>query len=74
MFFPYQSNSHYISDYEFICIVVNDKIRIVPLNILSIVFDLYAIIMTHLIYACFTCLSVYTAHILMLHMFETCEA
>ena len=38
MFFPYQANSRYKSDYECICIVVNDKIHSVPLNILSSVY------------------------------------
>ena len=35
MFLPYYSNSCYESDYECICIVINGKIRSVPLNILS---------------------------------------
>ena len=34
-FLPYYSNSCYESDYECICIVINGKIRNVPLNILS---------------------------------------
>ena len=37
-FLQYYSNSCYESDYECICIVINDKIRSVPLNILSSVF------------------------------------
>ena len=40
MFLLYYSNSCYESDYECICIVINDKIRSVPLNILSSVFIL----------------------------------
>ena len=35
MLLPYYSNSCYESDYECICIVINGKIRSVPLNILS---------------------------------------
>ena len=38
MFLNDQSNSRYESDYECICIVINGKIRSVPLNILSSVF------------------------------------
>ena len=35
MCLPYYSNSRYESDYACICIVINGKIRSVPLNILS---------------------------------------
>ena len=35
MFLPYYSNSCYQSDYECICIVINGKIRSVPLNIFN---------------------------------------
>ena len=35
MFLPYYSNSCYEPDYECICIVINGKIRSVPLNIFS---------------------------------------
>ena len=35
MFSPYYSNSCYEPDYECICIVINGKIRSVPLNILN---------------------------------------
>ena len=38
MFSPYSSNSRYESDYACICIVINGKIRSVPLNLLSSVF------------------------------------
>ena len=38
MIMPYYSNSRYESDYAFICIVINGKIRSVPLNILSSVY------------------------------------
>ena len=36
VFLPYYSNSWYESDYECICIVINSKIRSVPLNILAV--------------------------------------
>ena len=35
IFLPYKSNSRYESDYACICIVINGKMRSVPLNILS---------------------------------------
>ena len=35
LFMSYLSNSRYESDYEWLCIVINGKIRSVPLNILS---------------------------------------
>ena len=35
MFSSYQPNSCFESDYECICIMINDKTRSVPLNILS---------------------------------------
>ena len=38
MFIPYYSNTRYESDYAFICIVINGKIRSVPSNILSSVY------------------------------------
>ena len=38
MFLPYQPNSCYESDYECICIMINDKTCSVPLNILSSVY------------------------------------
>ena len=40
MFLPYLSNSRHESDYVCICIVINGKMRSVPLNILSSVFDI----------------------------------
>ena len=41
MFLSYLSNSCYESDHECICIVINVKIRSVPLNILSSVESLF---------------------------------
>ena len=35
MFLPYEPNSRYESDYEYICIVIYGKTCSVPLNILS---------------------------------------
>ena len=40
MILSYQSNSCYKSDYELLFIVINGKIRSVPLNILSSVFTI----------------------------------
>ena len=37
-YLPYLSNSCYESDHECICIVINGKIRSVPLNIFSSVY------------------------------------
>ena len=39
MFLPYQPNSCYESDYEYICIMINGKTCSVPLNILSSVLN-----------------------------------
>ena len=44
MFSPYLSNSCFESDYECICIVINGKTSSVPLNILSSVYVLGALI------------------------------
>ena len=39
MYLPCKPNSRYESDYECICIVINDKKNSVPLNILSSVYN-----------------------------------